>query len=440
MKKGNLKRLKIWSFLLIFSFSILIPTPLVSAIPDEMLEFFAENDIIGFDPSGLDIACSNMSETGTNTATDTLSQRQNLIARHLWNGLAARNLGPISIAGILGNWRAESALDPARKQSNSTKALTADDNTVGFGLAQWTLTGYKQVLFPMMEAAGLGQYFGEGFGDYTYNMTNIPDDDLFKLLDVQLAYFYDNANPLLWVELESQASPGDAAIKFLYSYEKPANGPATQPTRVTFANEFFVTFNSFCGAPLKDGGMTLEEATTWYEGYRDLFEYYQGVAKNTNGDREHYSLRNPGCTGGTLNNCVALSQYFVNRYVLPDNHIERLPNGGQVVGTLVTTYNKHFTFSNTPQPYAIFSYGGDDGSGGDNGSSLGHTGVILGIEGNQIIYAQAGCGAGKTTFGNIPDLFLKANMYNTALKKSVSFFESRRTTYAIPNNLNFMGQ
>jgi hypothetical protein len=264
-------------------------------------------------------------------------------------------------------------------------------------------------------------------------MENIPDDDLFKLLDVQLAYFYNTANPLLWSELEAQNSPGDAAIKFLYSYERPANALATQPTRVTFANEFFVIFNSFCGAPLKDGGMNLEEAKEWYQNYRDMFEYYKNIDVWSNGNSEHFSIQNAGCKGGTLNNCVAFTQYFINRYVMPNDHIlNRLGNGGQVVGNLVTKWSQYFVLSNTPQPYSIFSFGGNDGSGSER--SFGHTGVILGIEGNQIIYAQAGCDAGVKQFGNIEDVFLRT-AYNNAQKVSISFFQSRRATYAIPINL-----
>ena len=87
-----------------------------------------------------------------------------------------------------------------------------------------------------------------------------------------------------------------------------------------------------------------------------------------------------GCSGGVLANCVAFSQYFINRYTTINYAHPR--NGRYVVDSLAEI---GFPTGTTPRVYSVFSTAS---------SEAGHTGVIVGIdnENNKIYVAQMGCG------------------------------------------------
>lgn len=92
-----------------------------------------------------------------------------------------------------------------------------------------------------------------------------------------------------------------------------------------------------------------------------------------------------------LANCVAFSQYFVNRYTkyYNQNHFLHTVNGAQTVGNfLADAGNNGFTDGGTvPKPYAIFSVAGASFGG------AGHTGVVLGVDetAGTVIIGEAGC-------------------------------------------------
>jgi len=92
---------------------------------------------------------------------------------------------------------------------------------------------------------------------------------------------------------------------------------------------------------------------------------------------------NPGNCGtpSCLYNCVAFTAWWINKHT--SMRVGGLPNGGAVVDTLHATYG--IEEGSVPQPYAVFSTW-------QSSSSWGHTGVVLGIQGDTVIIGEAGYG------------------------------------------------
>ena len=124
-------------------------------------------------------------------------------------------------------------------------------------------------------------------------------------------------------------------------------------------------------------GMSFAQAQSFVTSYKSLQGYYKSVRAYTYGNAKHYQIYNAGCPGGALANCVAMSQYFVNRYTtVPD--WKRTVTASSVASTLASTYK--WSKGSKPKAYSIFS-------------GRGHTGVVLGINANgSMIIAEAACG------------------------------------------------
>lgn len=140
---------------------------------------------------------------------------------------------------------------------------------------------------------------------------------------------------------------------------------------------------------LKVGGFSLEEAEAFMEDYRALaLEVYH--SGKTSIEVNGRILDGAICDEGLLFNCVALSRYFIYKYLndAPDGAYENLGNGNQVVGSLA---DLGFKTGTEPRPYAIFSW--------DNGG-YGHTGVVLGvIDKDTFITGESSCTDGNAGTG-----------------------------------------
>lgn len=94
------------------------------------------------------------------------------------------------------------------------------------------------------------------------------------------------------------------------------------------------------------------------------------------------------CKGGSLSNCVAFTQYFLNKYTTKS--VTGLPNGRKVVSKLIELGFKDG--GTTPKAYAVFST--EKGTTPcDDGKPCGHTGIVLSIDttNNKIVVGEAGC-------------------------------------------------
>lgn len=127
---------------------------------------------------------------------------------------------------------------------------------------------------------------------------------------------------------------------------------------------------------LRSGGMTLEEANEFMHEYTQV-------------DYRTWDVNDAGCSGGPLANCVAFSQYFINRYT--SAHFSHLTNGSGVVALLLASGQGFIDGGTTPRAYAIFSV--PSGSMYCGAVKCGHTGVVLGIDtaNDKIIIGEAGC-------------------------------------------------
>ena len=133
---------------------------------------------------------------------------------------------------------------------------------------------------------------------------------------------------------------------------------------------------------LKEGGMTVEEAKKWLQPYHDAavgkYLYYRGDIQF-----QGAHIHDADCAHGVMNNCVALSQWFVNKYTTIGPSWNNTTDGVGLVDRLVS--KKGFKHGTEPRPYAIFS--------NREWSPAGHTGVIMGVdkEKEKVVVAEASC-------------------------------------------------
>ena len=152
---------------------------------------------------------------------------------------------------------------------------------------------------------------------------------------------------------------------------------------------------------LISGGMGLAEAKLFVNEYKKL----EPKTWTSGTPGTPYKINGTGCNGGPLANCVAFSQYFINRYTTKT--YVNTSNGEFVVGDLLGL--GFADGAHVPKVYSVFSKEGDP---------YGHTGVVLGIDiaNNKIIIGEAGCGQSLD--------------WTDAREKSLSEFSGDVYTYA----------
>jgi hypothetical protein len=128
-------------------------------------DFFGSNDIIYYDPNAevcyIDgvLLGSDGSVTlpGADNPTDVNSGplAGNSNAEKAWLFFGTKGLTAEQIAGILGNLRAESGIDPAIIQGGAIAGPNYTPvNGVGFGIAQWTFTARQAPLVALAKSTG----------------------------------------------------------------------------------------------------------------------------------------------------------------------------------------------------------------------------------------------------------------------------------------------
>ena len=157
--------------------------------------------------------------------------------KKIWDSLLKFIGNPYGVAGLMGNLKAESALEPAclEKTYRTKLGMTSkeyvqavdsgayqlfQDDGAGFGLAQWTYKDHKQRLLTF------ARYQGKSVGD----------------LGMQLEFLQSDLNAFSSVLgiLRTATSVQEASDDVLLRYEKPANtGASVRKKRAQYGQAFF---------------------------------------------------------------------------------------------------------------------------------------------------------------------------------------------------------
>ncbi len=202
-------------------------------------QFYSGNDILFYDPT-----CTS----GTATGYITLNGKDN--TEKILKFFMDHGLTLAQASGIVGNFMAESGLDPTiiqgggHAEPNSGFTPTSG---VGFGLAQWTSGGRQQGLVNKSRELGV----------------DITD------LGVQLAYAWDELTrsyPQTLVAVKATDTPSDAAVAFHDGYERSADtGAAVLNNRGGNATKVYAQFMdapALSGSTSDNGNEISELAST----------------------------------------------------------------------------------------------------------------------------------------------------------------------------------
>lgn len=139
---------------------------------------------------------------------------------------------------------------------------------------------------------------------------------------------------------------------------------------------------------LKSGGMSKEDADAFMAGYSAESD------KMATGDFMYDGalVTDAGCPSGTMNNCSAFTQWFLNRYTTMGPSGATRWQGSLAVKNYLADNSELIDGGKVPKVYAIVSMG--PGTGSADGWPN-HTGIVLGIneEADEIIIGEASCGS-----------------------------------------------
>lgn len=156
----------------------------------------------------------------------------------IWNKLIGAGLTPAGAAGLMGNLRAESNLEPTNLQNTYERKLGLSDATytasvdsgkytnfvsdaAGYGLAQWTYSARKKALLAYAKAQGK-------------SIGNLEMQVDFALQELRESY------PAVWKILITTASVRAASDVVLLQYERPADtSERVRTLRAGFGEAYF---------------------------------------------------------------------------------------------------------------------------------------------------------------------------------------------------------
>ena len=148
--------------------------------------------------------------------------------------------------------------------------------------------------------------------------------------------------------------------------------------------------SSASAGELINGGMTLEQAQSFMEAYARESDKFATGTQIFDGA----TINDAGCPSGTLNNCSAFTQWFMNRYTTIGPSGAGLRQGSRAVSEYLSSFPSLIDGGKTPKAYAVVSTGPFSGSAD---GWYNHTGIVLGInkESDQIIIGEASCGSSR---------------------------------------------
>lgn len=380
-----------------------LPVTSTYALTEQQLDRFAQNNILFYDPNG---GCS-----GGGNGVVTILEGNN-VAEKVWNWFASAGIASVSdnasvIAGIIGNLMTEAGgstfdINPFIVSSLGYYGMYQ----AGGGRATKLQNAFTRADLSNLWRSQLSSVSEENINkavDVTLTELTTGDDGSFRTFVSKLNEVDENkpeAYSDLFLVIVERAIGGDSEIldsgaKRLSDGGKYQGSASRRKNAVQAFNSFSGNTGSgttsgiqsdvksvICGGSgeLVAGGMTLGQAVQFMQAYRNIQprNYHEPGGDILN----KWHINNVSSCASDLENCVAFVQYFICEY---GNVCMGLPDGGEVVGHLLSSGRGFIDGGTTPRPYAIFS----------NSS---HTGVVLGVDtaSNKIIIGEAGCGKNIT--------------------------------------------
>lgn len=364
------------SVLLFFS----VPKPVLAVDNCSLDKIY--KDALQYDPCNLDAnaACSATSLSGSSNE------------EKVWNFFAGKQLKPVAIAGIMGNFYQENSyFDPARKQGDVVIAIPdKGDNHTGYGLAQWTSAGRQELLFTQIRGAGLDKYYGAGWGSAEIDK-DIPPENIDKLLGIELEFAWSGDTTKIQdvagqLNAATSVKGNDgSAVLFHKLYERSNDDVSQIQERVNSAEDMLkkyagtgVDSSGSCSTGQLGGVSSIQDAIPWAEKFiAETKQTYHigGSSLSQNqvdgGITQIYHIRDDGrtCWGGAADchQCTAVSGWFVT------TKTDYPYGGGNGESVVANMKDRGVPTGNQPKPFSVFSYYTGD---------FGHTGVVLGVLSN----------------------------------------------------------
>lgn len=201
----------------------------------------AEAQLTKVKAAGFDAIVTTNASTATTTTTEGTSSTTDT-AKTIWDFFIGKGLNAFAVAGIMGNLKAESSLNPQNLQQTYEKKLgytdasytkAVDDGTytnfvkdsAGYGLAQWTYWSRKQALLEYAQSVK------KSIGD----------------LDMQLEFMWKELQGYTSVMnvLKAATSVKQASDAILTGYERPADqSDAVKTKRAGYGQTYYSQYAS----------------------------------------------------------------------------------------------------------------------------------------------------------------------------------------------------
>lgn len=182
-----------------------------------------------------------------NSTASTVPVNTGETAGQVWNLLKANGLSDIAAAAILGNMQAESGVNTYNLQTTYESSLGYTDKTyteavdsgryknfvydsAGYGLVQFTYSGYKEQLLNEAKAR------------------KVSISDLKLQVDVMISQIKSNG---VYEQINKALSIGEASNIFLMKYERPTvQNKAEQDKRAKYSESFYQKYKGTSGTQL----------------------------------------------------------------------------------------------------------------------------------------------------------------------------------------------
>lgn len=362
-----LKRIITLFLITIITFSFVLSNSTVFAYD----EFLSGNDILFYNPS--ESGCLNDTQTNLNIKVSAdIEERQKAVAEFLTTTNFASNnnkpMNSIQMAAVMGNIWQESTFRP--EAVSGTGAYK--------GLIQWSDGRWANIADPKGFSEQLNHIKTEMDGAYKNSLPEFWSSSIPS--DLEKATYAITRNYEVAVEngggSTEWSNATDAENNVQHWAERIGYARASYDKYSGSVDSGYITGSDNCDGTLTTGGMDLTRANKLMDEYRALEpkDWPSGTTATP------YDINGTNCSGGSLSNCVAFSQYFINRYT----SIKYIytSDGRKVVKDLLALGFKDG--GHIPKVYAVFS---------KDGGSYGHTGIVLGIDKDKdiIVIGEAHC-------------------------------------------------